>query len=141
MVADNRRDAALRRLSRANRWLVAGSMALTGVFAEVAASAFPGKTVKTSGTTGSRSHAHTKHSSKALRSIQPPAQVPQASTTPEPAPSQESAPAEKSTPSQESGPKEETAPSQESAPTGESAPTQESAPREESAPAQESAPP
>jgi hypothetical protein len=37
------RDAALRRLDRLNRWLIAGSVALTGVFAEAAASAFPGK--------------------------------------------------------------------------------------------------
>ena len=37
-----RRDAALRRLDRVNRWLIAGSVALTGVFTEVAASAFPG---------------------------------------------------------------------------------------------------
>ena len=36
------RDAALRRLHRVNRWLIAGSVALTGVFAEAAASAFPG---------------------------------------------------------------------------------------------------
>ncbi len=37
------RDAALRRLSHINRWLVAGSVVLTGVLADVAASAFPGK--------------------------------------------------------------------------------------------------
>ncbi len=41
------RDAALRRLARANRWLLAGSAALTGVLTAVAASAFPGKTLKT----------------------------------------------------------------------------------------------
>jgi hypothetical protein len=39
------RDAALRRLGRANRWLIAGSVTLTGVLAEVAAQAFPGKSV------------------------------------------------------------------------------------------------
>ena len=40
------RDAALHQLSRINRWLIAGSIVLTGVFAEVAAHAFPGKTAK-----------------------------------------------------------------------------------------------
>jgi hypothetical protein len=40
------RDAALRRLASVNRWLIAGSAALTGLFAAVAATAFPGKTVK-----------------------------------------------------------------------------------------------
>ena len=36
------RDAALGQLERANRWLVVGSVALTGVFAELAAHAFSG---------------------------------------------------------------------------------------------------
>ena len=39
------RDAALRRLARAKRWLLAGTAALTGVLAAVAAGAFPGKSV------------------------------------------------------------------------------------------------
>lgn len=42
----NTRDAALRRLASLNRWLIAASAALTGLFAAVAATAFPGKTVK-----------------------------------------------------------------------------------------------
>ncbi len=40
------RDAALRRLSLSTRWLIAGSVALTGALSEAAAHAFPGKTVK-----------------------------------------------------------------------------------------------
>ena len=36
------RDAALRRLRRTNRWLIAGSAVLTGVFVDRAASAFSG---------------------------------------------------------------------------------------------------
>ena len=40
------RDAALRKLRRLNRWMIAGSIALTGVLADVAANAFPGKTIK-----------------------------------------------------------------------------------------------
>jgi hypothetical protein len=37
-----RRDAGLRRVSRLTRWLLAGSLALTGMFAALAARAFPG---------------------------------------------------------------------------------------------------
>ncbi len=37
-----RRDAGLHRVSRLTRWLVAGSLALTGLFAGLAARAFPG---------------------------------------------------------------------------------------------------
>jgi hypothetical protein len=40
------RDAALWQLRRMNRWLVVGSVALTGVLAEAAARAFPGKTIR-----------------------------------------------------------------------------------------------
>ena len=43
------RDAALRRLARANRWLIAGSVTLTGALTAVAANAFPGRTLKTTG--------------------------------------------------------------------------------------------
>lgn len=131
----NARDAALRRLSSANRWLVAGSVALTGVFAEVAAQAFPGKTVKASSATRAHTHATKKDSSTTTaKSLQPPAQAPRASTTPEPTAPHETAP-------QESATSHESSPSQESAPTGEAAaPSQEAAPAKESAPAQESQP-
>lgn len=141
----NARDAALRRLSRANRWLVAGSVTLTGVFAEVAASAFPGKTVKAAGAGGLKK-SNTNHAAKAsAKPIQPPAQAPKASTPPEPtttpeSPSQESAPAQESTHSQESAPAQESAPTQESAPAKESAPVEQSAPAQETVPTQESAP-
>jgi hypothetical protein len=94
----NARDAALRRLSRANRWMVAGSVALTAVFSEVAASAFPGKTVKATDAARSRSHTHAGHGSSgspgSSSSLQLPTQAPQSNTTPEAAPSQESEPAE-----------------------------------------------
>jgi len=76
----NVRDAALRRLARANRWLVAGSVALTAVFSEVAASAFPGKTVKTPGSARAhRAHRSTRSSSSA-KPLQPPTQAPSSST-------------------------------------------------------------
>lgn len=92
----------MRRLSRANRWLLAGSVALTAVFAEVAANAFPGKTIKTSSPTGSRSRSgrsNSSGSSSTVKSLQAPAQAPQ-----------ESAPA---TPAHESAPVKESAPAQE----------------------------
>ena len=40
--ATHARDSSLRRLSRVNRWLLAGSLTLTGVLTEVVAHAFPG---------------------------------------------------------------------------------------------------
>ena len=57
------RDAALRRLSHVNRWLVAGSVVLTGVLADVAANAFPGKHKASTSTSGAkRSSTQTKTS-------------------------------------------------------------------------------
>ena len=80
------RDAALRRLARANRWLIAGSVTLTGVLTAVAANAFPGKTLKATGgghvgaaqraaPPGSAPRATATGSSHG--SVQPPAQAPQ----------------------------------------------------------------
>ena len=93
------RDAALRELGRLNRWLIAGSVALTGLFAEAAASAFPGKTVKPATAHGSKRAA--KHTpapaSTSTQALQPPAEAPQA--TPE-----SHASAEAGTPAQESAP-------------------------------------
>ena len=55
------RDAALRRLARCNRWLLAGSATLTGAFTLLAAQAFPGRTAsaatKGAGTKGKSLHA------------------------------------------------------------------------------------
>jgi hypothetical protein len=77
------RDAALRRLRRVNRWAIAGSVALTGLFAEVAADAFPGRTVKTDSTrqgdgagTGHRSSGSSSPDSSST--LQSPTQAPQA---------------------------------------------------------------
>jgi hypothetical protein len=42
-TSSSSRDAALRRLGRCNRWLLAGSATLTGAFTLLAAQAFPGK--------------------------------------------------------------------------------------------------
>jgi hypothetical protein len=135
------RDAALRELGRLNRWLVAGSVVLTGAFAEAAANAFPGKTSKPTAARGAKSSAVRAHTpaKTTTHPLQPPAQAPQAAaeaqSSTQAAPAQESAPAQET---HESAP--ESAPAQES---HESAPAQEPAPEpetHESAPAQEPAP-
>ena len=133
-IHTNARDVALQRLSRVNRWMIAGSVALTAVFSEVAASAFPGRSSK-AGARSSGVRAHPKsHSS--TESLKAPSETPRASTTPEASPpAQETAPAEPSSPepSESSPPPEssEAAPSQEVAP-----PAEQPAPlKEETAPA------
>jgi hypothetical protein len=69
------RDAALLKLKRVNRWLIMGSIVLTGVLADVAASAFPGKTKTTAkGATGT--HRHTKKSDP-VGVLAPPAKAPE----------------------------------------------------------------
>ena len=108
------RDAALRRLGRVNRWLIAGTAVLTGVLTDVAANAFPGHTAHT-GATGSR--ARSKH-----KPLAPPAKAPAPETTatqatPSPAESSEASPPAES--QAESAPE----PAQEAAP--EAAPAEE----------------
>jgi hypothetical protein len=81
------RDFALRRLTACSRWLIAGSLALTGVFSELAASAFPGKAVKAGSAhraTPAAAKARVQHESHVHReppssSLQAPAQAPTAS--------------------------------------------------------------
>jgi outer membrane biosynthesis protein TonB len=96
------RDSALRRLSLSTRWLIAGSVALTGALSEVAAHAFPGKTVKI-GAHGKTAKHHVHHSSQgSASSLAPPATTPQAApeahteaapeTPAEPAPERSSEP-------------------------------------------------
>jgi hypothetical protein len=84
------RDAALRRLSRCNRWLLAGSVMLTGVFTEVAAQAFPGKTrtAKGAGTNANASrsrhhatHIHATHKLSPAKALKSPAQAPEAASS------------------------------------------------------------
>jgi hypothetical protein len=119
------RDYALNRLRRINRWMIAGSIVLTGVLADVAANAFPGRTLASpTSKRSSRSHASTPKKASP-GPLAPPAQTPQAApeSTPSPqSPAQES-PAQPSAPAQESPPVQESAPSQ-PAPegSGESAP-------------------
>jgi hypothetical protein len=140
------RDAALRDLHRLNRWMVAGSVVLTGVLSDVAANAFPGKAIKAKGTAektvpGAHVGSHKSSSSHTTTGVlKPPAQAPKASTEAAKTSTSEGAPANESTPSQESAPTQESAPAQEATPTHESAPAQESVPTHESAPAQETTP-
>jgi hypothetical protein len=84
------RDAALRRLSRCNRWLLAGSVTLTGMFSALAAQAFPGKTrtAKGVGPSGkasrSRHHAtpaHATHKVSPAKALKSPAQAPKAASS------------------------------------------------------------
>ncbi|HWD11065.1 MAG TPA: hypothetical protein VG366_04420 [Solirubrobacteraceae bacterium] len=132
------RDAALRQLNRINRWLIAGSVVLTAVLADVAANAFPGKTTKTRAAPKA-AKAHKKSSGSAAKTttgvLRAPAQSPQASEA------QSSQPAAPSEPAQEAAP---AAPAQESAPaqeaSSEPAPEREAAPAQEAAPTQEAAP-
>lgn len=96
------RDAGLRQLALTKRWLLAGSLSLTGMLTAVAAHAFPGKTVKPSSAqptsvrhsgepSTSHQHEHTQESPSSLKS---------ATKAPESAPAQESAQAEQSEPVQ-----------------------------------------
>jgi hypothetical protein len=97
------RDAALRELGRLNRWLVGGSLVLTGVFAQAAAHAFPGKQAKPASAAGASSslRTHTPAKTSTVHPLQPPAQPPQApaaqsNSSTQSAPAQESAPAHES---------------------------------------------
>src|SRR6516164_6372026 len=81
--SSNARDAALGRLRHANRWLIAGSVALAGVLTEVAAQAFPGKahgaSAGASTSSGAPTSGHTSTSSSGGSSSsqpQPPEQAP-----------------------------------------------------------------
>src|SRR5205807_5637149 len=126
------RDAALGRLRHANRWLIAGSVALTGILSEVAAQAFPGKKLASSGASAaSSSTARRRAPSPSSEEFHPPEQAPQASGESQSAPESRGSQGEGG--SSESPPQsnESAPPSSESAP-----PSSESAP-----PSSESAPP
>ena len=125
------RDAALRRLGRANRWLIAGSLALTAVLAEVAAQAFPGKSLHgtfTRGTTGPSANPRGSGTGSANSvELHPPAQAP------------ESAPEEESDRSEQPAPPAESS-SQE--PAGRAQPSeQQPAPAQQQPQRSESSPP
>lgn len=74
------RNAALRRLSSANRWLIAGSCTLTGLFTALAANAFPGRTIAKSSATETGARSRQSESASSLRA---PAQAPQSAESEE----------------------------------------------------------
>lgn len=133
------RDAALRRLQRSNRWLIAGSVALTAVFAEIAANAFPGKTLKPAGASKAGA-SHNRSAKTSTQPVKPPVQAPTATpegqaSAEEPPSSSESAPSQEPAPAQESAPAPEPSePAAESPPAGEAAPEPAPAPVEQQAP-------
>ena len=59
------RDSSLRKLSVLNRWLIAGSVTLTGVLTDVAAHAFPGKKSTAPATEHAPSSRSRQHAGKA----------------------------------------------------------------------------
>jgi hypothetical protein len=104
------RDAALRRLRRTNRWLIAGSAVLTGVFVDLAANAFSGHASSASaqGRAAKASH-HTS-----TQPLKPPAQAPKAAAPPTETHTAETPPAEERAP--ETSAPETSAPAHEAAP-------------------------
>lgn len=142
------RDAALRKLARINRWLIAASVALTAVLSEAAAQAFPGKSTTAAKRKAKLSSAPSKHhasqpsggAATSPGSLKPPAQAPSAAGEAQPESSSGSREASPPKAAPESAPAQEAAPAPEPPPesTHESAPApQESAPAPEPAPAQE----
>jgi outer membrane biosynthesis protein TonB len=93
------RDAALARLRWINRSIIAGSVALTGIFADTAANTFAGGTPHAGRADHGRA-ASAKHSSStgAATPLAPPREAPQQAASPqhepepEPTPTQEQAP-------------------------------------------------
>jgi hypothetical protein len=125
--ATHERDSSLRRLSRVNRWLLAGSLTLTGVLTDVVAHAFPGSAHASSAGTAAKAtrHKHPSHSSThgstSTSTLKPPAQAPEASesssegsgeapTEPAPEATHEAAPAEEPAREPEPAPEPEAAP-------------------------------
>ncbi len=122
------RDAALQRLTHANRWLIAGSVVLTGVLTDVAANAFPGHR-RATGSTRAAGAKQKKHTQARHHALQPPAKAPTTSTSTQAAPPVTTQQTQATPPAQEEA--QTPAPSEE-APTAETqapeAPAREEAP-------------
>jgi hypothetical protein len=82
------REAGLRRLLLAKRWILAGSVTFTGLLAGLAANAFPGKTIKAAASTtagersaGGASSAYAEPSVEEgeAEALTPPAESPESS--------------------------------------------------------------
>jgi hypothetical protein len=135
------RESALRRLTRVNRWLIAGSVALTALLAEIAANALPGKTIGAAAAPSKSSRAHARSqgstsSGESAHSLRAPEQAPQSAGESDeqaaPESGEPAAPTPQSESSQESPPASESAPAQERTPAQEPTPAPEPAPRGES---------
>jgi hypothetical protein len=134
------RDSSLRRLSLANRWLVAGSVALTGVLTEVAAQAFPSSSKASASHPASSGKRHSDGAAKQTtthKSLTPPAEAPEGASEPSPEAGSEPAPEATSEAAPEASAPSEAAPSEEATPSPEATP--EAAP--EAAPEAESSAP
>jgi hypothetical protein len=99
------REAGLRKLVLARRWLVAASVTLTGVFTAIAANAFPGKSIKpsssqpaTEASPSTRQQQSTESSETSSGSVTPPEQAPQSSEGQEAAPTEASGQGEQEAP-------------------------------------------
>jgi hypothetical protein len=85
------RDAALKRMRRINRWLVAGAVIVTGLLTDVAAQAFPGRTITRSAGSPSTTRpgraipapTTIRHRPAEHRALKPPTQAPQAQNPPQ----------------------------------------------------------
>ncbi|HEY2719811.1 MAG TPA: hypothetical protein VGI52_09280 [Solirubrobacteraceae bacterium] len=132
--ATHDRDNSLRRLSRVNRWLIAGSLTLTGVLTEVAAHAFPSSAA---GSGAASAHAKPKrrnshngrlrtHHNASTSALKPPAHAPEASgSSAEPSGEVTSEPSAEAT--HEAAP-EAAPPAEQAAPAPEAAPEVQTAP-------------
>lgn len=135
------RDAALRELRRLTRWLIAGSILLTGVLTDVAANAFPGKAARASAhsrakaSTTRAEHRSASPGKTSTGPLKPPARAPEAS--PE-APSSSEATSSEESPAGEPASGGEPAATPEHTPAGE--PAASAQPASESAPTPEPAP-
>jgi hypothetical protein len=130
------RDAALRRLALANRWLIAASATLTGVLSAVAAQAFPGRTISSTNAHTQKANAHKGQTHKgqsqnqshhSTDSLKAPQQAPRSTPThTEPAPERTAEPEQRAAP-------ERVAPEQQAAPSKEAPPAEESQPAPQAA--------
>jgi hypothetical protein len=78
-------------MGQVNRWLIASSVALAAVLTDVAAHAFPGRTVtrpssaQLAAVAARTAHLSSHHSATSAKPLQPPTQVPQTDATTPPA--------------------------------------------------------
>jgi len=108
------RDAALARVRRTRRWVIAGAAALTAGFAALVSAVAPGRSIaeKSAAKSGVRTEASTSGSSSSAIPQLPPAanpdtlglQGPSQSPQPDPAPEQNSQPQHNSQPAQPTPP-------------------------------------